>query len=242
MTSTNRILTLDIEGDGLDASRNQELFPEGNHQDPNTQIWCATIAHKDDDNKLITDTYIAKLPNHTRLVKDGIMTKAYHEDSTKVPEKIAVNNKWLNGCEYEQHIFKLYSEWDLIKTLSDMLAVFDMCGYKIYCKGYGKYNYDYLAICNSFNRLKAHKQDASSTEMIIGIVGCGMINAAKEFPEINKLWKETSKQVKSGNWVPNQEYMNWGVKHNIEDAVQLLNILQKPIAQKNKLDSLNGDF
>ena len=238
----NKIMTLDLEGDGLDAEINQKLFPNGNHQDPNTQIWCATIAFKDDNNKLITDTYVAKLPNHTRLVKDEYWTKAYHEDSTKVPKKIVVNNKWLNGCEYEQRIIQMNDEWELIKYLSDSLLTYSYRGYKLYCKGYGKYNYDYLAICNSFNRLRANKPDASDIELDIGIVGCGMINAAKEFPEINSLWQETSKQVKSGNWVPNQEYMNWGVKHNIEDAVQLLNILQKPVAMKNKLDSLNGDF
>ena len=255
MTNTNRILTLDIEGDGLDASRNQELFPEGNHQDPNTQIWCATIAYKDDNNKLITDTYIAKLPNHPRLVKpilwnedhtimlrDEIWTSAFHDVETKVPKKINIDNKWLNGCKYEQRIHELDSEWDLISWLVCNLLTYDYMGYNICCKGYGEYNYDYLAIYNSFNRLKANREEDEDSILDIEYLGKRMINAAKEFPAINKLWQETSKQVKCEQRAPNQEYIRWGVKHNMEDSIQLLNLLQKPIAEKNKLDSINEDF
>lgn len=230
----NKIMTLDLEGDGLDAEINQKLFPTGNHQDPNTQIWCATLAFRDDNNKLNTETYVAKLPNHTREVKDGIMTKAYHEDTTYVPQRI-----WLND-HFIYSIYKQNNELELIRSLTSSLFNYYNMGYKIYCKGYGKYNYDYLAIYNSLNRI-GDESLAKSFEKLFGNV-IGMNNAAEEFPEINKLWKETSKQVKSGEWVDNQRYMSFGIKHNIEDAIQLLNILPKFVDQKNKLDSLNGDF
>lgn len=229
----HRILTLDLEGDGLSADINQQLFPNDNHQDPNTIIWCATIAYRDDNNKLITNTYVAKLPNHTREVKDGIMTKAYHEDSTYVPKKI-----WSNG-EFHERIKEFKSEFELLNGLTHDLYDLHRNGYKIYCKGYGKYNYDYLAMYNSLNRI--NKGLASSFDDLFG-KHIGFNNASELYPEINKHWVETSKQIKTGKWVDNQKYMSCGIKHNIEDAIQLLNILPKYIEQKNKLDSLNEDF
>lgn len=209
------------------------MFPNDNHQDPNTIIWCATIAYRDDNNKLITNTYVAKLPNHTREVKDGIMTKAYHEDSTYVPKKI-----WANG-EFHERINEFKSEFELLCSLTHDLFDLHRNGYKIYCKGYGKYNYDYLAMYNSLNRI--NKALASSFDNLFG-KHIGIRNASELYPEINKHWVETSKQIKTGEWVDNQKYMSCGIKHNIEDAIQLLNILPKYIEQKNKLDSLNEDF
>ena len=93
--------TIDIEGDGLRKDLNQILFPSGNHFDPDTRIWCVTLCDKDG-----TRTYVHKIdkvrrvfpeieisnPEKVRLVAlynyNGY-TKAYHEESTVIPEEIA---------------------------------------------------------------------------------------------------------------------------------------------------------
>lgn len=227
----NKILTLDLEGDGLDAEINQKLFPDGNHQDPNTQIWCATIALRTEDNSLLTETLVAKLPNHTREVKDGIMTKAYHEDTTNVPNKI-----WANG-EFHERILECEDEFELIIKLLNELHFFQRRGYDIYCKGYGEYNYDYIALSNSIHRIKGWELD-----QIIQTTGIKFHNTSTEFPELEKHWTETAKQVKTGEWKDNKKYMAWGIKHNIEDAIQLLNLIPKYLNIKERTNDLNEDF
>lgn len=227
----NKILTLDLEGDGLSADINQQLFPEGNHQDPNTQIWCATIALRTEDNSLLTETIVSKLPNHTREVKDGIMTKAYHEDSTRIPDKI-----WANG-DWHDRICKCRDEYELIINLLKELSHFQRQGYTIYCKGYGEYNYDYIALANSFMRLRN-----TNFDKLVETVGLKFHNTSTEFPELDKQWVETAKQVKTGEWKDNQKYMACGIKHNIEDAIQLLNLIPKYLNIKERTNNLNADF
>ena len=38
-------------------------------------------------------------------------------------------------------------------------------------------------------------------------------------------WKHTAPQAKAGEWIDNQEYLRNAVKHNIEDAIQLADII-----------------
>lgn len=239
---SNNIMTFDLEGDGLKAEVNQKLFPDGNHQDPNTRLWCATLTYKE-YNKLITETYVAKLPASYRLVKDAVYNNSIHDKATKVPKKVIVKDEWLNGCEYEQHIYELNNEWELIKTVIHHLINADYMGYKIYCKGYGaEYNYDYLALLNSFHRLKADRDldEVNTIRDELIELRHALINAITEFPIINNLWRKTPGQVKSGT--PNQEAIRWGVLHNVVDSIQLYNLLEKQIIIKNRLQSIQKDF
>ena len=40
-------------------------------------------------------------------------------------------------------------------------------------------------------------------------------------------WPKTSAQITTGKYMPNQQYMEAGIKHNIEDAIQLYNLIKE---------------
>jgi uncharacterized protein (TIGR00255 family) len=40
-------------------------------------------------------------------------------------------------------------------------------------------------------------------------------------------WPKTSAQVTTGKWMDNQEYMIHGIRHNIEDSIQLYNLIKE---------------
>jgi hypothetical protein len=118
-------------------------------------------------------------------------------------------------------------------------------GYKIYCKGYGNHNYDLKAICYSMYRLKGK----STAESVVDILTnkFPLINATPLIPDVNTKWVKTEEQVHTGNYKLNQQYMNTGIKHNIEDAIQLLNIITnskyiKEFAVNERVESIKEDF
>ena len=116
-----KIVTIDIEGDGLSRDLNKKLFPEGGHYDPDTRLWCITFT---DDKG--TDTYVCKLPTQPRQGR-----KAYHEAATKVPKEI-------NGHK----VTEVTDYWSFLNTIYLLLKLYKASGYKICFKGYGKYDYD----------------------------------------------------------------------------------------------------
>ena len=249
MTNIKRIATLDIEGDGLSAERNKELFPEGNHQDPNTIIWSATFAYRDDNGKLVNYTLVSKLPNHTREVKHGIYTVAHHKDTTVIPDEVwakhVFNKKPRQEDGERRPVHSCVNEFDLIGRVILYAAMLTDRGYKIYCKGYGNHNYDLKAICYSMYRLKGK----ATAESVLDIFTqkLPLINATPLIPELNNQWIDTERQIKSGCWEENQLYMKIGIKHNIEDAIQLLNIITnskyiKESAVNERIDSIKEDF
>jgi hypothetical protein len=248
------IHTIDIEGDGLHRSINQKLFPDGCHLDPYTRIWCVTFTMRATPNyeesiyneyqgKFMTRavTYVCKLPDHVRALPrpywiDGIRhicTTAKHLKSTIVPRRIDALDK-LSSVEYEICTIPDYVEFlSYISDIIDNRLPRTPTGKNLplISKGYGNYNYDYLVLKNACDK-HGIKFDGSS-----------MIHLS-DVPNLN-----STEQVEPGNNRPNQEYMNIGVQHNIEDALKLSdyvynnsNYVKKLINNKIRQQQMNQDF
>ena len=259
------IHTIDIEGDGLHRSINQKLFPEGCHLDPNTRIWSVTFTMRATPNyeesmrneyqgEFMTRaiTYVCKLPDKVRALKsstgeprpywiDGIRhicTTAKHLKSTIVPRRIDALDK-LSSVEYEICAIPDYVKFLLvIADIIDNRLPSVRLGKQLplISKGYiskdnKEYNYDYLVLKNACNKYG------------INFDGSHMIELSN-IPNLN-----STEQVEPGNNIPNQEYMNKGVQHNIEDALKLSDYVynnsdyvKKLINNKIRQQQMNQDF
>jgi hypothetical protein len=179
--------TIDIEGDGLYRSLNQKLFPEGNHFDPGTIIWCVTFCDQD----YSTLTLVKKLPETPRHVKDGVYTKAVHYRDSVVPKEI------------DGHVIKEFT--DTKEFIKEIFWQIMISSGNLYAKGYKEYNYDAMLLKSYFDRHGFH-----------GDIAVNWVKTVEP-----TVWEETPKQVKTGQWVSNQDYMVTGIRHNIQDTLQL---------------------
>lgn len=222
----NRIITIDLEGDGLDKSINQSIFPNGCHLDPNTRIWCCTVTW----NHGVSKTLVCKLPSTERAVindegKVVGLTKAVHYDDTVIPETI-----WANGVKHKIVSFDDYK--DFIRTIWQLINVIASSEDKLYAKGYGKYNYDKLLLEIVFNKFGYEIPDWWERVWV---------NAGED-RLVNVLWKETPSQIHSGTYIPNQQYMNYGIQHNIVDSEQLFDVVMKVRQSRDKEEQIKKDF
>lgn len=247
MINTNRIITLDLEGDGLKKEINQKLFPNGCHFDPNTRIWCATFTTRNKNGNIITETYTTKL-NGTRpvYVKDANgndrmagMTTAEHYDSTVIPT--TVNTRFgihtVTPCDTTFNFNK-----QIVKTLGML------CGhYEIWIKGYrdkdgNYYKYDQIAFFNTLYKLWPEIDENVINKQFDDLFDVKFRDAAAEFPKLQVNWPGTTEQVQIGDYKDNQTYMNTGIIHNIEDSYQLFTMVERYAKEANKLESINKDF
>lgn len=222
----NRIITIDLEGDGLDKSINQSIFPNGCHLDPNTRIWCCTVTW----DKGVSKTLVCKLPSTERAVindegKVVGLTKAVHYDDTVIPETI-----WANGVK---HKIVSYNDYKLfINDIWSLINVIASGEDKLYAKGYGKYNYDKLLLEIIFKKFGYEIPDWWDRVWV---------NAGED-RLVNVLWKETPSQIHSGTYIPNQQYMNYGIQHNIVDSEQLFDVVTKVNQIHEMEDAIKRDF
>ena len=179
--------TIDIEGDGLYRTMNQKLFPEGNHFDPGTIVWCVTFCDQDYN----TLTLVKKLPDTPRHVKDGVYTKAVHYKDSVVPNEIE-GHAVVEFTDTKEFIKEIV--WQIMITSGNL-----------YAKGYKEFNYDAMLLKSYFDRNNFY-----------GDVAVNCIKAVEP-----TVWKETPKQIRTGQWISNQDYMVTGIKHNIQDTLQL---------------------
>ena len=240
LVKAKRIVALDLEGDGLSAQINQKIFPNGNHFDPNTRIWCASIATKliGDcklfHNETITHTMCAKL-NGTRPVIDDNgrmagMTVAEHYLNTVVPQTMQVFGD-------DRHIVDVSNEARLIKGIKHLLSILDAPDVTtgtesdtIICvKGYGEYNYDAMLL------------NAACKRLGLSIPANKFSNLINVSPIIGN-WNPTHSQIKVNQYVDNQKYLETGIRHCIEDTIQLCDYLYKAQAYYKKLNNIHGDF
>lgn len=178
---------IDIEGDGLYRTMNQKLFPEGNHFDPGTIVWCVTFCDQDYN----TLTLVKKLPDTPRHVKDGVYTKAVHYRDSVVPNEIE-GHAVVEFTDTKEFIKEIV--WQIMISSGDL-----------YAKGYKEFNYDAMLLKSYFDRNNFYGDIA--------------VNCVKAIEPT--IWKETPKQIKTGQWISNQDYMVTGIKHNIQDTLQL---------------------
>lgn len=222
----NRIRTIDLEGDGLDKSINQSIFPNGCHLDPNTRIWCCTVTLEHG----VSKTFVCKLPSIERAVindegKVVGLTKAVHYDDTVIPETI-----WANGVKHKIVSCDDYKEF--IGIIWQIINVIASGEDKLYAKGYGKYNYDKLLLEIIFKKFGYEIPDWWERVWV---------NAGED-RLVNLLWKETPSQIHSGTYIPNQQYMNYGIQHNIVDSEQLFDVVMKVRQTHEMEEAIKGDF
>lgn len=238
MINTNRIITLDLEGDALKKEINQKLFPTGCHFDPNTRLWCATFTTR--VNGIIkTITFVTKL-NGTREIynKDAYgndrlcgMTTAEHYASTIIPTN-------LNTIFGPHKIKPCDDTITFMKATMQALVGFSR-NYEIWVKGYNGYLYDRIALLNSL--VKLFPNDNQVINEFNGL-NIRFRDAAAEFPKLQVNWPGTTEQVQIGDFKDNQEYLNTGIIHNIEDSYQLFTMVERYAKEANKIEQLKKDF
>lgn len=220
------IVTIDIEGDALSASRNKQVFPTGNHFDPETRIWCITVTERrPDSKKLHTHTYVKKLPDeqHVRKLpspwyefgKWHDTTVAYHDKQTKVETMFS---------KYVQEYDTYHSQYDYSnRTTSEYIAesvegiIRNLDHAIIICKGYHNkeedkfYNYDRMCLENAMSKHISKDSPFANVKL------------SNIFYVIDNNPLGSSKQISPCEWEDNQSYLNAGIKHNIEDSIKLNN-------------------
>lgn len=236
MIDIKKIVTLDLEGDGLKKEINQKLFPTGCHIDPNTRIWCATFTARM-EGQIVTSTYTTKL-NGTRAVyvngRMSGMTTAEHYDSTVIPTEI--------DTVFGHHkIIAFKDERDLFVSLIRNLMILGN-KYEVWVKGYNGYKYDYLALMNSMVRLWPDTNMTKVIEFMNDVISIKFRDAAAEFPKLQVNWPGTTEQVQIGDFKENQTYMNTGIIHNIEDSYQLFTMVERYAKEANANERIKGDF
>lgn len=200
-------LVIDLEGDALDKGYNRIVFPNDNHFDQMTRIWCCSIYGA--NNNLVT--YCCKLPTTTRRLPRPYVnvhnelcwtTKAYHLESTIIPKK-------LNGYD----ITAVDNYEDFLNRINDALEMAKACNATVYFKGFGlMHDYDYELLKVNFNKYNIPTNNLSILR-----------NAYKDF---TIPWISTASQVHSGDMKDNQIYLEKGIIHNIEDVKELWEIVK----------------
>lgn len=236
MIDIKKIVTLDLEGDGLKKEINQKLFPTGCHIDPNTRIWCATFTARM-DGQIITSTYTTKL-NGTRAVyvngRMSGMTTAEHYDSTVIPTEIdtVFGHHQIRAFKDERDLF--------VSLIRNLMKLGNK--YEVWVKGYNGYKYDYLALMNSMVRLWPDTNMTKVVDFMNDVISIKFRDAAAEFPKLQVNWPGTTEQVQIGDFKDNQTYMNTGIIHNIEDSYQLFTMVERYAKEANAEERLKGDF
>lgn len=242
MIEIKKIVTLDLEGDGLKKEINQKLFPTGCHFDPGTRIWCATLTTRSKEGRIVTDTYTTKL-NGTRAiyVNDRMvgMTTAEHYASTVIPTEV-------NTIFGKHHIRPCDTIDIFMKELILELCNYSSNGYEIWIKGYrdiagNYYKYDRIALLNATYKV-FNKTSKKTINLAFVNNGIKFRDAAAEFPKLQVNWPGTTEQVQIGDFKDNQPYMNTGIIHNIEDSYQLFTMVERYAKESNAEERNKGDF
>lgn len=182
---------------------NRQVFPYGNHFDPDTRIWCITFVIG--DGQAITCMHklngVRTLPRYYRHENGTLLntTLAQHlPECGEVPDEIDGHfiKQFVNYKEFLEYIAKVINKFNGT----------------IYFKGWYDYDYDKDVLKHNFDKY--------------GITCHGlnkMVNC-----HINKTeWVKTSDQVQGGDWKNPPNYMINGIRHNIEDAIQLAEYIAK---------------
>lgn len=201
----NRFITMDSEGDGLSQYYNKQVFPNGNHYDPDTRLWCVTFAS---GNSVVTLAH--KLPTEVRTLsgyyKDKYgnydnHTRAYHDTSSCLPSYCVTADSYSGFlANIEKRLSTCYNH-----------------NIDVYAKGYGNnYLFDKDCLRDNFNKYG------------ISTSALDCIHNSYELMNHND-WKPTYKQMNAGQYVDNQTYMLNGIQHNREDALQLYKAISEKV-------------
>ncbi|MBR3387954.1 MAG: hypothetical protein IKG84_06975 [Bacteroidales bacterium] len=187
--------------DGLSAEYNRQVFPDGNHFDKDTRIWCITFVIG--DGQTITCMHklngVRTLPRYYRH-KNGTLlntTLAQHlPECGEVPDEI------------DGHFVKQFVNY---KSFLEYIAkVIDKFNGNIYFKGWYDHDYDKDVLKHNFDKYD---------------ITCQGLNKMVNCHINNNEWVKTVEQRKAGGWIHPHDYMTNAIKHNIEDAEQLMEII-----------------
>ena len=200
-------MIIDIEGDGLSKVYNRQVFKEWPYFDSETRIWCITFA-----NKRRTLTYACKLPEEPRklphtYVKNGNIcdtTIAVHEKDSVMPAQLTIRSKGRTIKEFVD-----YKEF--LQAIADHLTECKVIHFKGFAEGDKHHPYDAALLKANFDKYGIKYEPCLFGRMRAVFIVNG--------------WKHTAPQAKAGEWIDNQEYLYNAVKHNIEDAIQLADII-----------------
>lgn len=177
---------------------------------------------------------------HSYLMIDGfkLRTVATHDSSTIIPLNLYANSGHitLTACATEHELYE-YVRANIVTLLS--------ADYTICSKGYGKYNYDNMLFLTLKNRYKAEYDETidiynhdNCYNLITNVANTKLDNVHT----VSHLWKPTHKQVAKGQYISNQEYLEHGMKHNLEDCENLFNLIAKYYKVWDKRRSIEDDF
>lgn len=206
---TQRYVTLDCEADGLNKEYNRQVFPDGNHFDPESRIWSVTLCRPD----MRTITYVSMIPNTRRLPryyrhKNGSLmnrTLAYHEITNIVPKSVVINDGTFH---------KVVEITDYVEYLTKLRDSIESCPLQIAFKGFGSHDYDVELLKTNFDRYNIKYNNEMFNDKFVNI-------------NIIANWKATHSQTQAGQYTTNQQYMVNGIIHNIEDTIELQEYLKE---------------
>ena len=152
-----------------------------------------------------TLTLVKKLPPTTRVI-NGITSKgrtgSYHLESSRVPKEI------------DGHKVVEFTEWsEYLKEIVWQIMISDG---NVYSKAYGLYNFDSQVLKANLERNNMYD---------------GVSRFIKSINVPGYLWKETHKQVTVPG-TPNERFMVTGIRHNMEDSIQLAEIINRMYSGK----------
>lgn len=144
-----------------------------------------------------TYTSVCKIPS-TRTLPNGWVTKAYHLATTKVPNRIWACGEFHNVVEFKEYKEFLWNIHNVLELLPN-----------VHFKGFGEHDYDKELLQVNF---KKYDIDTIPLEKMVNV------NPTR--------WTKTAEQVHTGAYLSNQDYLNYGIKHNIEDTIQLMRYMK----------------
>ena len=212
-----RIITIDIEGDAGACITTEPIrepiadyrhYLPGNHRDPDTRIWCYTITVRENGHN-ISFTSACLLPLEPRHFTDKFGHDNMWKNGWHLPTNTMDNLQHKSKSPVYQNFYTSDRYEDFLLELSDWLSTFKLHGDTVYFKGNNQWNddYDYEVIKNAFSKY--------------GIpVPTNMVNVYKVYSDIEIPTNNKNPQQHEGR-IPNNQYMNKGIQHNLSDAKYL---------------------
>lgn len=161
-----------------------------------------------------THTYACKLPPTPRMYSDGEDTNVYHLESTIIDNKIEAYGK-------ERNVKEISDRKEFNKEIFDTFKYIYSIGCSVIVKGYNKELNKKYGLLDRLELEDNYTRYCGELPFHLKFIGCFI-------PE----WKPTSCQGVKKNKkniipIPNQQYLNNGLKHNIEDTIQLYEWINK---------------
>lgn len=205
----DKFITVDIEGDISTSKCHLDFTEDTLYRDPNTIMWVCSFYT---GNEHIA--YGIRLPSTPRQYfspryECWKSTEQYHEQTNVFPPNVKDYGSCINAEDYR-------------KFLEAIANVINHCydkGYKVYFKGY-----------KEKGRRDAYDREIISSYMNKFNIDCHtecLIDVYDEFPGF---WMNKTSPQK-GQSTENQDWMNNGIRHNLEDSKNLwkaINIRKQP--------------